>query len=256
LASKPIEHLFEQCNSNAPLRQPSTIGNPARRPPARTCQQTGNDTAEHAPEEPMPHLSRRTVITAAAVLAVAGLAAGLALFQPWRLFTDTVVDEPLPAATPAAGSPAASTPATSAPDPSLSTNPSSTPAPTVSARPGTTAAPSTVTLARGSFVSHEHRTRGTASVIRLADGSRILRIEGLDTSDGPDLHVWLSDAAPDSDWNSFDDGKYTDLGKLKGNKGSQNYVLPSGLDLTPYRSVSIWCDRFNVSFGAALLTPA
>jgi hypothetical protein len=40
---------------------------------------------------------------------------------------------------------------------------------------------------------------------------------------------------------------------LKGNHGSQNYPLPPGLDLTRYTSVSIWCDRFEVSFGAAEL---
>ncbi len=51
----------------------------------------------------------------------------------------------------------------------------------------------------------------------------------------------------------FDDRAYLDLGELKGNKGSQNYVLPGSANLDEYRSVSVWCDRFNVSFGAATL---
>ncbi|WUJ83086.1 DM13 domain-containing protein [Streptomyces sp. NBC_00377] len=55
-------------------------------------------------------------------------------------------------------------------------------------------------------------------------------------------------------WHVFDDGKYVSLGKLKGNKGSQNYALPSDVDWSSYSSVSIWCDRFDVSFGAADLT--
>jgi Electron transfer DM13 len=33
-------------------------------------------------------------------------------------------------------------------------------------------------------------------------------------------------------------------------------VLPSDLDLTKYRAVSIWCKRFSVNFGAAALKAA
>jgi hypothetical protein len=46
------------------------------------------------------------------------------------------------------------------------------------------------------------------------------------------------------------------LGRLKGNQGNQNYRIPADVDLSRYTSVSIWCDRFNVSFGAAELKPA
>lgn len=52
----------------------------------------------------------------------------------------------------------------------------------------------------------------------------------------------------------FDDGRYVDLGRLKGNRGNrgnQNYPLPADVDWSAYTSVSIWCDRFDVSFGAA-----
>jgi hypothetical protein len=44
-----------------------------------------------------------------------------------------------------------------------------------------------------------------------------------------------------------------DLGKLKGNKGNQNYTLPADLDLSRYRSAVIWCKRFAVGFGVAPL---
>lgn len=54
-------------------------------------------------------------------------------------------------------------------------------------------------------------------------------------------------------WHVFDDGAYLDLGALKANKGDQNYVIPAGADLADYRSVSIWCARFAVSFAAAEL---
>ncbi len=198
-------------------------------------------------------LRRRTVVVALAAVAVVAAAVALPVFEPWRLFTDTVVDEALPggAVQAPSGSPTAES------TPAVSMSPSSTVPPTVSGDPSSTRSPGApATLATGEFVSHEHGTTGSVRVLRLADGSRVLRIDGLDTSDGPDLKVWLTDARViegRDGWHVFDDGTYTDLGDLKGNKGSQNYAVPADLDLASYRSVTIWCDRFNVSFGAAAL---
>jgi hypothetical protein len=174
-------------------------------------------------------------VTAAVV--VAGV--GLALFQPWKLWVDTTVNEVAPAGLAASsGAPARSVPA-----------PGRSGSPTAGSGP--------VTLATGELISHEHTTTGTVRILRLADGSRILRLENLDTSNGPDLHVWITDApviSSSAGWHVFDDGAHVNLGQLKGNKGNQNYPLPAGLDLGRYASVTIWCDRFNVSFGAAPLT--
>jgi hypothetical protein len=57
-------------------------------------------------------------------------------------------------------------------------------------------------------------------------------------------------------WGLFDDSTHRSLGRLKGNRGDQNYALPEDIDLDRFTSVSIWCDRFNVSFGAAALARA
>ena len=106
------------------------------------------------------------------------------------------------------------------------------------------------------FVSHEHATTGTASVITGPDGARTLRIENLDTTLGPDVRVWLSDQPVEEGrggFHVFDDGSYLELGKLKANHGNQNYAIPDGTDLTKLGSVTIWCKRFHVSFGAATL---
>jgi hypothetical protein len=203
-------------------------------------------------------LLRKPVTWVALTAAVLVLAVGLALFQPWKLWTDAVVDEALPQQVPAA----AVTPAA----PSSSPPPSSAgPAPTTpraKAPAGSTAPPAPagpVVLAQGTLISHEHPTTGTVRVLQLPDGSRYLRLENLDTSNGPLLKVWLTDAPvrPGADgWRVFDDGRYVDLGALKGNKGSQNYPIPASVRLTDYTSVSIWCARFTVSFGAAELTAA
>jgi hypothetical protein len=52
----------------------------------------------------------------------------------------------------------------------------------------------------------------------------------------------------------FDDGRHVDLGELKGNIGSSNYPVPADVDLAGLRSVTIWCNRFSVSFAAAALS--
>ncbi|MGE5828538.1 MAG: DM13 domain-containing protein, partial [Micromonosporaceae bacterium] len=98
---------------------------------------------------------------------------------------------------------------------------------------------------------------GTAQLIRLPTGRYQLILRDLSTSDGPDLRVWLTDqeVRPGAEgWRVFDDGRYVELGRLKGNHGTQVYDVPADLDISQYRSVSIWCQRFSVSFGAAALT--
>lgn len=196
----------------------------------------------------MKSLLQPKVAIPVAMAAIVVLGLGLYLFQPWRIFTNVEVNEALPTAvvTEPSAAPAPSSASASPDAQSSSAEPTPTPAP---AEP--------IVLAEGSFISHEHATTGTVRILELPDGSRVLRIEGLDTSDGPDLKVWLSDQ-PVIDgvdgWGVFDDGAYVSLGDLKGNRGNQNYPIPADVDLADYTAVSIWCERFAVSFGAAELT--
>lgn len=210
----------------------------------------------------MPSPSRRTIAVATVAVAIVVAAVALPLFQPWRIFTDKVVDEALPGAAPVSMTSSSPVPPTISDDRSNApTQPPTTPPAGSTGEPSktptSTAPAGPERLATGRFITHEHDTQGTASVLRLPDGSRILRLEGLDTSDGPDLKVWLSDAPVlegRAGWHVFDDGRYRSLGGLKGNHGNQNYAIPADVDLADFQSVSIWCDRFNVSFGAATLT--
>lgn len=165
------------------------------------------------------------------VVLVVAAAVGAYWFQPWKLFTSTTVDEAPPAAV-ATGD-----------------------APEVTA----TGAATIDVVSQGELVSQEHDTTGTVTMLRLPDDSLVVRVSDLNTSDGPDLKVWLTDApvTPGTDEAGvFDDGRWVDLGSLKGNQGSANYPVPADADVDGLTSVSIWCDRFNVSFGAAELSPA
>lgn len=167
------------------------------------------------------------------VVILAVLVIALYLFQPWKLFVNQTVDEALP-------SPAITSTST---------------VPTTGATPSPSETPKLTVLKSGSLVDQEHATSGTVRIIEIG-GKRTLRLENLDTSNGPDLHVWLS-ASPiepgQAGWFNYDDTAYLPLGALKGNQGNQNYPIPTDADLAKYRTAVIWCDRFNVAFGAATL---
>jgi len=188
-------------------------------------------------------LLRAPVIWVLAAVLIAGAAFAAWWFAPWRLFTDTEVHEALPEV-------AAPAPAPAQPSP---TRPSPT-------RPSPTRAPAAATLlAAGRFITHEHETSGGVQLVRRADGRLQLVLRDLSTSDGPDLRVWLTDQpvrAGAAGWRVFDDGEWLEVGRLKGNKGDQVYDVPAGTAVDDLRSVSIWCRRFSVSFGAAELRPA
>ena len=144
------------------------------------------------------------------------------VFEPWAFFTNDTVNE----AAPTAAAPTAST------EPDI----------------GPTE------LAGGTFVSQEHETTGKATVIELPDGSRTLRLEGFSTTNGPDLHVWMSEKTAGGNWFKYGGGRKAQLGELKANQGNHNYAIPADVELDGLRSVVIWCKRFHVAFGSAPLT--
>lgn len=191
---------------------------------------------------------RRLIITIGAALAVVGLVIGLVLFKPWLLFVDVRVDEQLPTvatAGPTGATPTGAPPSAASPTATAETSPAQVPQ-------------GPVVLATGALISHEHATTGTVRIISQPDGSRVLTLENLDTSNGPDVHVWLSaaDAVEGSaGWYTAGSAEFYDLGLIKGNQGNQVYAIPADVDLAKYKSVDLWCVQFSVSFGAAQLIP-
>ena len=98
--------------------------------------------------------------------------------------------------------------------------------------------------AAGRFRSGAHDTRGLASLVRLPSGDRVLTLTRFATSPGPDLRVYLVPPGGDTD-------HAVDLGRLKGNKGDQQYDVPRRARAG---TVVIWCRAFSVEFGSASLT--
>lgn len=106
-------------------------------------------------------------------------------------------------------------------------------------------------IAAGSFADVAHEGSGEAKFIYLGDLGIILRLENLDVLNGPDLRVLISKNSNITKASEL--GEYIELGELKGNKGTQNYEIPSGVVVSDYHSVVIYCKPFRVVFNAATL---
>ena len=91
-----------------------------------------------------------------------------------------------------------------------------------------------------------HDAQGDAYTISLEDGSNVLRLENFQSTNGPDLYVYLS-----TDDNA---SEFINLGELKANRGNQNYEIPDDANLDKYNKVLIWCKAFGVLFGSAELS--
>lgn len=112
-----------------------------------------------------------------------------------------------------------------------------------------------VTLLSGEFIRIDaiHGAEGTATVYHLPDESLVVRLENFRSTNGPELHVLLSRHADPR--NQSDLGAdYRDLGRLKGNVGSQNYAIPADVNISDFNSVVIYCLPFNVVFSTATLS--
>lgn len=106
-----------------------------------------------------------------------------------------------------------------------------------------------VNIRTGSFIGAGdgfHNAEGLAKIIPLGNESTFLRLENFKSTNGPNVHVYLStDKTPSN---------FVDLGRLKANNGNQNYYIANGTDLAKYNTVLIWCKDFSVLFGSAELS--
>ena len=138
--------------------------------------------------------------------------------------------------------------------------PLATPVPTATPQPTATvtAKPVAVKLKSGSLRDQDafHKGSGTATIFRGPDGSLLLRLENLDVTNGPDLHVILSAHPNPKNRSDLKSAGFVDLGKLKGNRGNQNYEIPADVDVGAQDSVVIYCMPFHVIFSVASLSDA
>jgi len=195
----------------------------------------------------VPIYKRRGVIIGAIVVAIPVLVIGWWLFSP--LFLNRTVVEDFPRAA-SAEIPAGAT-IEEVEDEMLAAEAvdtdASEPMPADGSQP--------VALVTGEVMGADafHQGTGTATIYQLEDGSRVLRLEDLDVTNGPDLHVLLSPVADPEGRDEVTASGYIDLGQLKGNRGSQNYDIPADFEIGDELSVVIYCVPFHVVFSTATL---
>ena len=115
-----------------------------------------------------------------------------------------------------------------------------------------------VKLKSGQFRDQDrfHKGSGAATIYRLADGSRLLRLEDFQVTNGPDLRVILTRAQDPEQAGEVTSPGHLELSKLKGNMGNQNYPIPDDADVSSFNSVVIFCKPFKVIFSVAALEDA
>ncbi len=115
---------------------------------------------------------------------------------------------------------------------------------------------SATALRSGMFVDADafHSGEGAATLYQLEDGSYVLRFEAFRVTNGPDLRVLVSSHPNPSGRGDISAAGYTELDRLKGNVGSQNYFLPAELSPDDVQSVIIYCKPFRVVFSVAALS--
>lgn len=107
-------------------------------------------------------------------------------------------------------------------------------------------------VARGTFMHANpsdpiHYGKGRVTV--YAD---LVHLEAdFEVGPGPKFHVYLVPERKVTPSTDVAKSMYVDLGRLRAFKGSQNYLVPAGVNLANYGSVVIWCEHFGV-----LISPA
>jgi Electron transfer DM13 len=174
--------------------------------------------------------------TAAILVPALAIALPLGWYLASPLVLSKTIDEPAPIVAGAGG--IATSPSADAPTPTET--PASSPSPSPSPTPF---------AASGSFSGADdfHFGRGTAHLLETAPGVFVVRLADFEVRNGPDLFVYLS---PSADGYADD---AIELGRLKADKGNQNYDVPPGVDPTAVGSIVIWCKQFSVQFATAPL---
>lgn len=91
-----------------------------------------------------------------------------------------------------------------------------------------------------------HFARGVAKILADGQGSFLLRVEGFEVRNGPDIEFFLSADA------TYGPGDIP-LGDVPATTGNYNVPISAGVDIDAVRYAIVWCVPFGVLFGTAEL---
>ncbi len=104
-----------------------------------------------------------------------------------------------------------------------------------------------IEMASGNFTGFDklHTGSGTVKIIKTGDKTFVRFEEDFKTTNGPDLYVGFGKNSVYS--------KGSEIARLKGTMGGQNYELEGEFDFNAYNEVWVWCKLFGVPFVKASL---
>lgn len=104
----------------------------------------------------------------------------------------------------------------------------------------------------GTFKAIGYSIKGKVEVVTADSQQYLVFNENFKTDNGPDLLVILyrNDVPPKYRIKEKD---YVQIAPLQKPSGKQRYAIPQNIKLADYKSVAIWCRKFNVTFGYATL---
>jgi hypothetical protein len=165
-----------------------------------------------------------------------GLGAVLVLVAVVPAYFDEEVDQDLATSAADLGLEEADVPTPTTADPGPAGAGGADPAtPTTEAPPEADAPPEKLTTGQLSGLAG-HRGSGEAAVYELADGTRFVRLEDFEVSNGPGIELWV---VPRAGAESPDGG--TKLADLPGNTGNFNAAIPADLATSGDVTILLWC---------------
>lgn len=100
-----------------------------------------------------------------------------------------------------------------------------------------------ITGMKGNFINGPFGIVSGNAFISVINNEKKLILENLVSSNGPDLHVYLS--------KEMQPINFIDLGKLKSINGTQVYSIDSNVNLKDFKFALVHCQQFNHLFGSA-----
>lgn len=98
-----------------------------------------------------------------------------------------------------------------------------------------------------------HWANGSGQVLK-AGAETVIRLEdNFEAGPGPNFWIYLNTAPVGEEADFKADAGRVKIAALKSFKGAQNYTLPAGLDISKFKTLTIWCESFGVYIGSAAL---
>ncbi len=117
----------------------------------------------------------------------------------------------------------------------------------------TITAPGTATVVIGAFQRIDQFATGRVAVYRLSSGGYAMRFTNFYVTPNVDLEVRLSTLRSPRSTAQYLSAPSAHVAPLNITAGSLNFIVPRGIDLTPYHSVVIWCPLISSAYAQAPL---